>query len=69
MDMDIMGNVKTVCFTGHRPGKLGGYEPINPVAVWVKERLRRTIGRTVNRGVVTFISGGRSGWISGLLIL
>ncbi len=31
MDIDIMGKVKSVCFTGHRPDMLGGYEPYNPV--------------------------------------
>lgn len=53
-----MVKIKTVCFTGHRPDKLGGYEPNNPVAVWVKEQLRSAVIRATNRGVATFISGG-----------
>ena len=41
------------------------------MAVWAKERLRRTIKRTVIRGVDTFISGGALGmdqWAAEIVI-
>ena len=71
MDTDIMPKVKTVCFTGHRPDKLGGYEPNNPVAVWVREQLREAISRAIARGVTGFISGGALGvdqWAAEIVI-
>ncbi len=66
-----MGKIKSVCFSGRRPNRLGGYEPNNPVAVWVKERLRGAIERAVARGVSTFISSGALGvdqWAADILI-
>ena len=71
MGIDIMGNVKSVSFTGHRPDRLGGFEPNNPVAVWVKERLMGAIERAVNRGVTRFVSGGALGvdqWAADIVI-
>jgi hypothetical protein len=35
----VMTKISTVCFTGNRLARLGGYEPNNPVATWVRERL------------------------------
>ena len=61
MNMVVRSKVKTLCFTGHRPDRLGGYEPNNPVALWVKERLRGAVDLAVSRGVSTFISGGALG--------
>ena len=33
---------QTICFTGHRPDRLGGYAP-NPTQFWVKEALKAAI--------------------------
>jgi len=55
-----MAKIKTLCFTGHRPQKLGGYEP-NPIADFVKRSLRDAIERAIKRRVETFISGGALG--------
>lgn len=48
---------KAVCFTGHRPTKLGGYNESNPTAQHVKQRLRDEILRAIDDGYTTFISG------------
>lgn len=69
--MRTMGKINSVCFTGHHPDRLGVFEPNNPVAVWVKECLRGAVMRAVNRGVVTFVSGGALGvdqWAAGIVI-
>lgn len=66
-----MSVVKIVCFTGHRIDGLGGYDPLDSVVVWVRERLRGAIERAVNRGVGTFISGGDLGvgqWAADIVI-
>ena len=55
-----MTKIKSICFTGHRPQKLGGYEP-NPTSDFVKRSLRDAIKRAVKRRVETFISGGALG--------
>ena len=63
-------NINTVCFTGHRPAKLGGYDP-NPTSDWVKQALRNAIQRAVRKGVKSFISGGSLGvdqWAAEIVI-
>lgn len=54
---------KTLCFTGHRPNKLGGYE--GPNAKHFQTRLHNHLARIVTRAVEkrfkTFISGGALG--------
>jgi uncharacterized phage-like protein YoqJ len=55
-----MAGIKTVCFIGHRPPQLGGYEQ-NPTMGFVKRSLRDAIGRAIKRRVETFISGGALG--------
>ncbi len=50
---------KTICFTGHRPAKLGGYRPTNPTALWTKSELRRCINKCADD--TWFISGGALG--------
>ena len=47
--------LQSVCFTGHRPGKLGVSESE------VKERLRKAILQAVADGFTTFISGMAQG--------
>jgi uncharacterized phage-like protein YoqJ len=32
--------INTLAVTGHRPDKIGGYNPQSPLRVWVKEQLR-----------------------------
>ena len=62
--------IKTVCFTGHRPNKLGGFES-NPIADWVKQSLKNVIKRAIKKGVHTFISGGAIGvdqWAAEIVI-
>ena len=48
--------MSTVCFTGHRPNKLGGYSP-NPLQSRIRERLSAHIEKLIGEGVTTFISG------------
>ncbi|MBY0023812.1 putative phage-like protein YoqJ [Paenibacillus jamilae] len=48
---------KTVCFTGHRPNKLGGYDESNPIMIRVKSELERGIRDAIEQGYDTFISG------------
>ena len=55
-----MAAISTVCFTGHRQQRLGGFEK-NPTADYVKVALREAIERAVKQGVETFISGGNLG--------
>ncbi len=63
-------NIKSVCFTGHRPTKLGGYAA-NPISLWVKQELHEAIERAAKKGVKTFISGGALGvdqWAAEIVI-
>lgn len=55
----------TVSFTGHRPEKLGGYEP-NPIQDWVRDRLANVIHRAITGRYRHFICGGALGvdWIA-----
>lgn len=47
---------KTACYTGHRPSKLKGYEPIqNKELLW--EIQRQTVSLIEDFGVTTFING------------
>jgi uncharacterized phage-like protein YoqJ len=55
-----MAGIKTVCFIGHRPPQIGGYEQ-NPTMAFVKRSLRDAIRRAIKRRVETFISGGARG--------
>ncbi len=55
-----MAKIKTICFTGHRPQKLGGYGQ-NPTSDFVKRSLRDAINRAIKRRIETFISGGALG--------
>ena len=53
---------QAVCFTGHRPNRLGGYDMKNPTMMRLKERLLVVIEELiVEKGYVTFISGGALG--------
>lgn len=51
----------SVCFTGHRPDKLGGYNESNPTAKYVKSALAKHIKQLVEQGHQEFISGGALG--------
>jgi uncharacterized phage-like protein YoqJ len=51
----------TVCFTGHRPDKLGGYNCLNPLNVAIECQLEDTIEELILKGYNTFISGGALG--------
>jgi len=53
--------VKTLCFTGHRPNKLGGYKTPNSTYLAVKSLLSQAIDRAIKEGYDTFISGGALG--------
>jgi uncharacterized phage-like protein YoqJ len=62
---------QTVCFTGHRPEKLGGYSSMHPLAVAVKEQLRQIIVTLIEQGFHTFISGmaiGVDQWAAEIVI-
>jgi len=54
---------KTLCFTGHRPDKLGGYEGDKALAVQIplQEKLTDIVRRAIEGGFTTFISGGALG--------
>lgn len=47
---------KTVCFTGHRPQKLNGFNPLDNIDM-LKELKNIIIDHIENKGVDTFISG------------
>lgn len=50
--------MKTICFTGHRPNRLGGYDPSNEKNLKILWKLRDTIERyIVEEEVITFITG------------
>lgn len=50
----------SICFTGHTPRHLGGYDP-NPTQQWVKQTLAKAIHRAIKQGAHKFISGGALG--------
>lgn len=54
---------KTLCFTGHRPQKLGGFYGEKALAIQVplQKRLIDIIHRAIEAGFDTFISGGALG--------
>lgn len=67
----IIDTSKTVCFTGHRPDKLGGFDPNNSLAKKVKESLQFSIIKCIENGYDTFISGGALGvdqWAAEIVI-
>jgi uncharacterized phage-like protein YoqJ len=49
--------MKTCCFTGHRPDKIGGYYYDNPIRRRVLAALDIAIDRAVAAGYTKFISG------------
>lgn len=53
--------MKTVCFTGHRPNKLGGFDERNPVADYVKQELKTAVLWAIKDGYRRFICGGALG--------
>lgn len=53
---------KTVCFTGHRPNKLGGYDMKNPTMLKLKDKLLEVIEELINKeNKSRFITGGALG--------
>lgn len=54
---------KALCFTGHRPDKLGGYsgEKAKAIQVAVFGSLVHVVQRAINNGFDTFITGGALG--------
>jgi uncharacterized phage-like protein YoqJ len=60
-----------VCFTGHRPDRLGGYDENNPIAINVKVQLMNNIADAYNKGHRKFITGmalGADMWAAEILI-
>jgi uncharacterized phage-like protein YoqJ len=51
-----------LAFTGHRPQRMGGFNPDNPTALWVRAQLAAAIGRAIRAGFRTFIAGGALGF-------
>ena len=49
-------------FTGHRPQRMGGFNPNNPTALWVRAQLTEAIGRAIRAGFRIFIAGGALGF-------
>lgn len=56
---------KAICFTGHRPDKIGGYDR-TPLQDWVRDRLADAIARAYRNGYLQFICGGALGvdWLA-----
>lgn len=53
---------KTVCFTGHRPNKLGGYDMKNPTMLKLKDKLLAVIEELITKeNKYRFITGGALG--------
>ncbi|WP_406842622.1 SLOG family protein [Bacillus velezensis] len=53
---------KTVCFTGHRPNKLGGYDMKNPTMLKLKDKLLEVIEELIIKEEKSrFITGGALG--------
>ncbi|MEA3602968.1 SLOG family protein [Bacillus subtilis] len=53
---------KTVCFTGHRPNKLGGYDMKNPTILKLKDKLLEVIDELIIKEEKSrFITGGALG--------
>ena len=48
---------RVACFTGHRPAKLGGYDPRRPTRQRVRRALGVAIDQAAERGFRVFISG------------
>jgi len=60
----------SICFTGHRPDRLGGYAS-NPVQTWAKKELRSIIEKAINKDMKWFVSGGALGvdqWAAEIVI-
>lgn len=53
--------MKTVCFTGHRPDKLYGYDIFSPLNSAIEIELDKIIKQSILEGYDTFISGGALG--------
>lgn len=56
------GRRTILAFTGHRPQRMGGFNPDNPTALWVRAQLAAAIGRAIRAGFSTFIAGGALGF-------
>ncbi|MBU8803346.1 DUF1273 family protein [Bacillus subtilis] len=55
---------KTVCFTGHRPNKLGGYDMKNPTMLKLKDKLLEVIEELITKeDKYRFITGGALGTV------
>lgn len=52
---------KSACFTGHRPHKLGGYDPNSPLNQQVIGQLRQIIWTLIQHGYDRFVTGGALG--------
>lgn len=60
-----------LAFTGHRPQRMGGFNPDNPTARWVRAQLADAIGRAIRARFRTFIAGGALGfdyWAAGVVL-
>ncbi len=51
---------KTICFTGHRPGRLAGYTDRVPYTMFVK-KLKEMLIPFIGQGYTRFITGGAQG--------
>lgn len=63
--------MSTVCFTGHRPGSLGGYDIDNKFNYKIILKLEKVIEQLISDGYDTFISGGALGvdqWTAEIII-
>lgn len=61
---------QSICFTGHRPDRIGGYAP-NSTQDWVRQALQTVIEKASDKDIKYFISGGALGvdqWAAELII-
>ena len=48
---------RAAAVTGHRPNKIGGYNPHAPLRLAIREELKKTVRQLIGEGYNTFISG------------
>jgi uncharacterized phage-like protein YoqJ len=56
------GRRTILAFTGHRPQRMGGFNPDNLTARWVRAQLAAAIGRAIRAGFRIFTAGGALGF-------
>lgn len=58
----------TVAFTGHRPDKLGGWDPLHPVVHRVKTAIRRALAEEWPKYVISGMALGVDQWAAEIAV-